>query len=154
MPSIGHQALRKGRISLPRQTYHVTTVTAGRKPIFAQPHVAQAAYPCFENAVLLRDAQMLAWVLMPDHAHWLIALGEDRNLQQLVDVLKTFSARNANRVMERSGRVWAPAYYDRALRSDDQIPTVMRYIAANPVRAGLVKHADDYPYRNRNTAHL
>jgi REP element-mobilizing transposase RayT len=148
MPSIGHQALRKGRISQPWRIYHVTTVTAGRKPVFAQPHVAQAACHCFENAVLLRDAQMLAWVLMPDHAHWLIALGEDRSLQQLVDVLKTFSARNANRVLGRSGRVWAPAYYDRALRSDEQIPIVVRYIAANPVRAGLVQHANDYPYQN------
>jgi len=91
---------------------------------------------------------MLAWVLMPDHAHWLIELGEARTLQGLVDLLKTFSARNVNRTLERYGPIWTPAFHDRALRSQDAVPAVARYIIENPLRAGLVQRTGDYPYWN------
>jgi len=91
---------------------------------------------------------MLAFVLMPDHAHWLIELGQARTLQALVDALKTFSARNANRALGRRGPVWARAFHDRALRDEDDIHDVAGYIIANPLRASLVQRIGDYPYWN------
>ena len=140
--------MRKGRVSLPNQIYHVTTTTKRRQPFFADPRAAHAACRCFENPALLRDARMLAWVLMPDHAHWLIELGETRTLQRLVGLLKTFSARNAVRAFECRGPIWAPAFHDHVLREEDDIPNVARYIIANPLRAGLVERVGDYPYWN------
>jgi len=148
MPHTGHQSLRKGHVSQPWRIYHVTSATAKRMPVFSDPRAAQAACRSFENPWLLRDARMLAFVLMPDHAHWLIELGQARTLQALVDALKTFSARNANRALGRRGPVWARAFHDRALRDEDDIHDVAGYIIANPLRASLVQRIGDYPYWN------
>ena len=73
----GHQnALRKGRASIPGQIYNVSTATIERASFFLDFGAACAAARCFESTRLLGDTRMLAWVLMPDHVHWLVQLGE------------------------------------------------------------------------------
>ncbi len=89
---------------------------------------------------------MLAWVLMPDHVHWLLQLGTENALDGVVRRLKAASARAANRAVGRSGALWAPAYFERALRAEDDVAGVARYIVANPLRAGLVRSVRDYPF--------
>jgi REP element-mobilizing transposase RayT len=91
---------------------------------------------------------MLAWVLMPDHAHWLIQLGEADNLDALVRRLKSASARGANRMLRRNGVLWARAFHDHALRAQEDLLRSARYVIANPVRAGLVERVGDYPFWN------
>lgn len=144
----GHRALRKGRTSLAHHVYHLTVITAGRVPVFANPLAARAACRRFEDVALLGDARMLAWVLMPDHAHWMLQLGESKPLHKVVESLKSFSALDANAALDRRGPLWCRAYYDRALRCDQDLLTVARYIVANPLRAGLVECIGQYPYWN------
>lgn len=91
---------------------------------------------------------MLAWVLMPDHAHWLLQLGESKSLQKVVESLKAFSAFAANAALTRCGPVWSRAYHDHAVQRDEDLLTVARYIVANPLRADLVQSIGDYPYWN------
>jgi putative transposase len=76
---------------------------------------------------------------MPDHAHWLIELSEHDALSDVVNRIKSASARRANRVLQRKGALWATAYHDHALRAEDDLPDTARYVVANPLRAGLVK---------------
>ena len=52
------------------------------------------------------DTRLLAWVLMPDHAHWLLQLGASESLPMAVYRLKTTTPRNANRVLQRAGALW------------------------------------------------
>ncbi len=91
---------------------------------------------------------MLAWVLMPDHAHWLVQLGDGDGLASLANRLKSAIARTYNRRLDRTGPVWARAYHDHALRKEEDLVAAARYLVANPVRAGLVKRAGDYPFWN------
>ena len=135
----GHAALRKGRVSMPNGVYLVTATTMQRIRVFENFHAACAASRCFQNKRLLGNATMLAWVLMPDHAHWLIVLDENEVLSNVVNRIKSASARNANRVLEREGALWAVAFHDHALRVEDDLPDTARYVVANPLRAGLVK---------------
>src|SRR5690606_22779756 len=97
---------------------------------------------------LLRDSGMIAWVLMPDHAHWLLQLGSGAGLSELVGTLKSASSRAVSRAGGPSGRLWAPGFHDRALRDDQSLIAVARYIVANPLRAGLVERIGDYPFWN------
>ena len=142
----GHRALRKGRVSLPNHVYLVTTTTAKRLPVFFDFKAACSACRCFETRALLGDARMLAWVLMPEHAHWLIQLGAKDALGDVVARLKSASARSVNRVLRRKGALWARAYHDHALRADEDMKTIATYIIDNPVRAGLVERVGDYPF--------
>jgi len=144
----GHQALRQGRASIPNQIYLVTSTTRNRKPLFTDWLSARIACPCFERAQLLKDATMLAWVLMLDHAHWLVQLGTQLELSELVLRVKSAAAREINQWRNVRDPVWDRGFHDRALRRDEDIQAAARYIAANPLRAGLVERVGDYPFWN------
>lgn len=106
----GHAALRKGRATLGNTAYLITTTTHNREPYFTDFQAACAASRCFEDLVLLGENSMLAWVLMPDHAHWLIQLGEADSLSGVISRLKSASARHANRALHRQGPLWAKPF--------------------------------------------
>jgi putative transposase len=144
----GHRALRKGRVSLPWQVYLVTTATHGRRPVFLDFFAGCAVGRCSEDPLLLGDARMLAWVLMPDHVHWLLQLGERDDLSTVINRLKSSSSRQANRVLGQNGAIWQKSFHDHALRAEEDIRKVARYIVANPLRAGLVEQINDYPFWN------
>ena len=148
MTKPGHAALRKGRVSVSNGIYMVTSTTIERTRAFDNFHAACAAARCFEDKVVLGKATMLAWVLMPDHAHWLIELSEHDVLSTVVNRIKSASARHTNRVLQRNGALWSAAYHDHALRAEDDFADTARYVVANPLRAGLVKSLGDYPFWN------
>ena len=141
----GHHRLRIGRFSQPNGVYLITSVTAERMPLFADWDAACSAIRAFTHPLLLRDARLLCWVLMPDHVHWLVQLGNDADLAQLVCAMKSTSARALRRAGV-SGLVWAKGYHDRAMRKEEDILPAARYVVANPVRAGLVRRFGDYPF--------
>jgi putative transposase len=142
-----HCRLRKGRCSLDGQPYMVTFTTQGRAPVFTQPDIARIASIALTDARLWRHADLLAWVLMPDHWHGLIAL-RGGPLSRSVQRLKCNTARSANQARRASSHVWAPAFHDHALRKDEDIVQAARYIVMNPIRAGLATRLGDYPYWN------
>lgn len=92
-------------------------------------------------------AELLCWVLMPDHWHGLVRLTGVATLAHVVGAAKGGSA-HAMRDVMAGRRVWAHGFHDRALRRDDDVLVAARYIIANPVRAGLVSRVRDYPYWN------
>jgi REP element-mobilizing transposase RayT len=91
---------------------------------------------------------LLAWVLMPDHWHGIFSLGEGQSLSRLVNRLKANSSRAVRRDCGVAEKVWADGFHDHALRSDDDLVDVARYVVLNPFRAGLVRRIGDYPYWN------
>jgi len=83
---------------------------------------------------------------MPDHWHGLVQLGERDSLSLVMNRFKAFTARRLH--CTQTGVVWDRGFHDRALRQEEDIRSVARYIVANPMRAGLVKTVLDYPYWN------
>ena len=92
------------------------------------------------------DVNSLAWVIMPDHLHWLFQLDKHWPLSRVVKSLKARSALTINRYRCQSGSLWQRAYYDRAARKDEDIRRIAQYIILNPLRAGLVQDIGDYPH--------
>ena len=119
-----------------------------RQPLFSQATTAMAAAREMAHPRLAKTSELLAWVLMPDHFHCLAQLGAGDTLSQLVNRLKSASAREVNRVLKRSGPLWQSGYHERAVRREENLRTAARYIVANPLRAGLVDQIGDYPYWN------
>jgi REP element-mobilizing transposase RayT len=89
-------------------------------------------------------AQSLAWVVMPDHLHWLVTL-QSGSLSALMQRIKGHSAISINRALNCQGQLWQNGFHDHALRKDEDVQTVARYIVANPLRAGSVEKIGDYP---------
>lgn len=90
-------------------------------------------------------------VVMPDHVHMIFTpLNDDNNhpfgLAEILSGIKGASAHSINKALDRRGRVWQDESFDHILRSDESTDNKVRYICENPVRNGLVKEADNYPW--------
>ncbi|BAN68622.1 REP-associated tyrosine transposase [endosymbiont of unidentified scaly snail isolate Monju] len=133
--------LRKGRVSIPGQIYHVTTVTRAREPVFQDLNSARRVIQVLMEIQSHELADTLAFVVMPDHVHWLLQLGERRPLSCVIASMKSISARRIGR-----GKIWLAGFHDHALRRDEDLRQVARYIVANPLRAGLVDDIGHYPH--------
>ncbi|HEC13518.1 MAG TPA: transposase [Acidiferrobacteraceae bacterium] len=141
---MGYDQLRKGRYSAAHQVYFVTTVAQGRVAYFNDLWIGRCVV---KELRYLHDegfAQSMAWVLMPDHLYWLIGLEDSLDLGTVLKTLKARSARAVNKQLGRRGSIWQRAYYDHALRKDENLRVVARYILNNPLRAGLVTDIGEY----------
>lgn len=138
--------LRKGRYSEDGRIYFVTIVTQSRKPYFLNFFRTRKT---IHELRLLHDEQKiysLAWVVMPDHIHWLFQLGENESLSNVINLFKGRTARKLNKELNKEGKFWQSAYYDHAVRKDEDIKQIARYIVANPLRAKLVERIEEYPH--------
>ena len=85
------------------------------------------------------------YVILPDHIHLFLALPHDLKLGDWVGTLKRVVARS----VEASGSgdpIWQRGFFDHLLRSSESYAVKWNYVRENPVRAGLVSHAEDWPY--------
>jgi REP element-mobilizing transposase RayT len=93
------------------------------------------------------QSKTLAYVVMPDHLHWLFSLEKDEPLGQLIQQIKGCTSRRINARCNSSGHIWQAGYHDRAIRKHEDLEPIANYVLLNPVRAGLVKQPEDYPYK-------
>lgn len=143
-PRKGTRQLRLGRYSEKNRTYHIVTSTNGREPVFRSLQAGRLLVQALQRQEAARNSRTLAFMIMPDHLHWLMRLGKRSSLQAVVNAVKSESARNINRLHGDRGRLWQKGFYERAIRYDEDLPTVARYIIANPLRAGIVKSVSEY----------
>jgi len=134
------RSLRKGRCSESGRIYLVTTVTRNRTPWFQDllnaRHLVQALLETHKQGL----CETLAYVVMPDHLHWLLVLGENNNLATIVGGVKSVCA-------HRIGQsIWQAGFHDHAVRREEDLRNLGLYVVANPLRAGLVKSLRDYPH--------
>jgi REP element-mobilizing transposase RayT len=142
----GSKALRIGRTSIAGQVYLVTFVTSSRRPLFLDETTARTCVDTLLDTRSWTRSRLLAWVLMPDHWHGLVHLGEGDDLSNLVRRLKASSSRRVRLARPDIAGVWERGFHDRALRHEDGLVDLARYVVMNPVRARLVRRMRDYPY--------
>ncbi|WP_432472330.1 REP-associated tyrosine transposase [Amphritea sp. HPY] len=134
-------ALRHGRYSEVGRVYLVTFVTRGRQKLFDNFQQGRLVVDVLRAESVATDT--LAFVVMPDHAHWLLQLRE-KPLSKTVQTVKSLSARRLNQVSGCLGSVWQNGFHDHAVRKDEDLVRLARYVVMNPVRAGLVKTVREY----------
>ena len=101
---------------------------------------------------------VFAWCVMPSHIHWvfrplsnwckaLAESGQGRSPREIiVHSIQSFTALQCNRVRQATGRFWQPESYDHWIRNDDEFYRVIDYVEQNPVKAGIVKAADQWQF--------
>jgi len=134
-----------GRRSMQGAYYMLTTVVAGRESVF----VDDASVECVVEALRCSDrehrSRTLAWVVMPDHVHWLMQLGNG-NISRCVQAFKSRSSRAVNLHRGSQGALWQRGFYDHCIRSDESLLTQANYLMENPVRSGLASKVGEYRY--------
>jgi REP element-mobilizing transposase RayT len=88
----------------------------------------------------------MAYVVMPDHIHWMLQLLPGQELSKVVASVKGRASIRINRLNRTRGRFWQPNFYDHAVRREEDLENLAHYLIMNPVRAGLVDRAERYRY--------
>lgn len=85
---------------------------------------------------------LLAWCVMPNHAHALFSPYEPHRLEDILHSWKSYSAHRANRLLGRTGPFWQREYFDHLVRGQSHLQKFAAYIEENPRTAGL----QDWPW--------
>jgi REP element-mobilizing transposase RayT len=92
------------------------------------------------NAVLHFDEKryrLLAWCVMPNHAHVVARLFPGQTLASIVHSWKSFSAKKANQILHSHGSFWQREYYDHLIRNENELERAIGYVVENPAKARL-----------------
>ena len=112
----------------------------------------------FTDAVIVRDVllqflrtavdlrcEILAYCVMPDHVHLIVIVHEEEtDLREFVRLVKQRSGYAY--AQAHGSRLWQQSYFDRTVRTMEELPSLVEYIIGNPVRARLAASPADYPY--------
>ncbi|MCW5552865.1 MAG: transposase [Verrucomicrobiae bacterium] len=87
------------------------------------------------------------WVVMPNHVHLVLWPMPNHTLSKIAQSLKRHIAREANRILGRTGQgFWQPEAYDHWIRNDEEHARCCRYVENNPVKARLCVAPEDWPW--------
>ena len=86
-----------------------------------------------------------AWVVMPNHVHVVLWPMPNHTLSGIVQSWKRFTAREANKLLSRTGQeFWQPEPFDHWIRNDEEYGRCCRYVVNNPVKARLCPAPEDW----------
>jgi putative transposase len=95
----------------------------------------------FAEAALNRGIAIGRYVIMPDHIHLFVCGADDFSLTQWMRALK----RTLSTAISAPPPHWQKGFFDHLIRHSESYSEKWDYVCRNPVRAGLVKQADDCP---------
>ena len=136
----------KGRFSVEGAYYHIVICTHERQKILAIKDVTSIIFDTFGWLEVNNRIECICIMIMPDHVHSIIKLEEGQTLSKVLHSLKRFTARGINKHLSRTGQLWQKGYTDWGIRTEATLYKTIRYCYENPVRKGLVKNPEDYPY--------
>ena len=87
-----------------------------------------------------------SFVIMPNHAHWLMRPMPGWSLSDIMKSVKGNTANLINKHLGRKGAVWMPDYFDRYIRDSEHFEKAVRYIENNPVKAGLCDAPEEWVF--------
>jgi putative transposase len=127
-------------------TYFITICAHMYQNLFQRTEVAQLMVATLFKYRDAGEFELHEYVVMPDHIHVLLSLHEEQKLSRAIQLIKGgFShTLRENGIIFRE--VWQQRYHDRRVRDDNEFAEIAEYIQQNPVRKGLVRSADEYPY--------
>ena len=126
--------------------YHVINRGNGRAEVFHKPDDYQAFLRILSLACERHDMRLLAWCLMPNHFHFVAWPRRDNDLPRLMQWLTTCHVRRHHRHYKGNGHVWQGRYKSFIAEGGKHLLAVLKYVERNPVRAGLVKRAEHWPW--------
>jgi len=122
------------------RTFFITSVTAQRRTIFQKNANAELLVDVLSHYRSQRKFLLHEFVVMPDHFHALITPSEDVSLEKAVQFIKGgFSFRLKSKM-----RVWQASFTNHRIRDREDFERHREYIQMNPVRARLVRTAEEY----------
>ena len=124
--------------------FFVTFCTYKRRRILASDAVHAALVAFASEASSQHNIAVGRYVITPDHVHLFVRGSDDFQLGPWVGRLKQALAKQI--APAGTPPIWQRGFFDHLLRSDESYGQKWNYVRENPVRAGLVTNAEDWPY--------
>jgi REP element-mobilizing transposase RayT len=143
-----HKHLARLRVVWERQpVYFITACTAARRKLLATDQAHEILRAEWSGLRERYNWAVGPYVVMPDHVHFFItAAGDAADLSATIGKWKEWTAKRLRAASAISAPLWQPEFFDHLLRSDESRAEKWLYVRENPVRAGLVARAEDWPY--------
>lgn len=126
----------------PNRVFFVTTITAGRLPIFRRETTARLLVDTLAHYREQGRFLLHEFVIMPDHIHALLTPAPDLTLERAMQFIKGgFSYR-----LKFRGPVWQQSFTNHRVRDSHDYENHREVIRMNPVRARLAERPEEYPY--------
>ncbi|NOT27616.1 MAG: transposase [Acidobacteria bacterium] len=133
--------------------YVLTFCTHERRRLFVMADCVAVVYLQFLRAAAGSQMAILAYCFMPDHVHLLIeGLSDDSDGRLFIARAKQLSGFHFQKQFGVS--LWQRYGFEHTLRDDEDALSVARYVLENPVRAGIVRQVQDYPFLGSNVYRL
>ena len=134
--------LDRGLYQQKDQAFSITICTHKNIPLLKE--YGNLIFQSIMEGPLSKKSNIVAFCVMPDHVHFLLAPISE-NLIDLIGRWKSYTTH----LIEMKGykeKVWQRSFYDHALRKEEDLMKVAEYIVCNPLRKGLVRYWEEYPY--------
>jgi putative transposase len=126
--------------------YFVTFCSHRRSKVLATNSVDAGFLEFGSRAHAIHNVAVGRYVIMPDHLHLFVCGPDDFELGRWVGALKQHLAKAVGST-QPSRTIWQRGFFDHVLRSNESYGQKWSYVRENPVRAGLVEKAEDWPYQ-------
>lgn len=137
---------RQPRYFIPGIPQHVLARGVDRQAVFFHTDDYRLYLDTLHEAANRYDCAIHAYVLMTNHVHLLVTPAEERSLPLLMQAMGRGYVQRLNKLYARTGTLWEGRYKASLVQDNCYLLTCQRYIELNPVRAGMIKRPDDYPY--------
>ncbi len=112
--------------------------------------IAQLVNDCLHYYDNIRFS-LICFCIMPNHVHTVFTPLEKENgmywaLSAIMHSIKGYSAREANKILGRTGKFWHKESFDHVVRDEEELNRIVQYVLNNPVKAGLVKKWDEWEW--------
>ena len=135
---------RTARASKGNWVYHVLNRGNGRAEVFHNNDDYAAFIQLLPEACERVSMRVLAYCLMPNHFHLVLWPREDGDLGRWMQWLMTSHVRRYHRHYGGSGHVWQGRFKAFPIQQDEHLLAVLRYAERNPLRANLVRRAENW----------
>ena len=89
---------------------------------------------------------LLAWCIMPNHVHLVLAPLEEHTLSRILHSIKSYTANRINNILGRRGPLWERESFDHLIRTPEHLQAFCEYVEQNPVKAGLCENPENWPF--------
>lgn len=137
---------RLPRLTLAGYPHHVIQRGNNRQAIFASAADYQTMLELLDENARKFGVAIHAYVLMDNHFHLLATPQTADGLPQMMQAVGRRYVRYFNDSQKRSGTLWEGRYKSTLIQTERYLLACMAYIDLNPVRAGMVVQARDYPW--------
>lgn len=137
---------RMARLVAVNYPHHITQRGNNRDAVFFQDKDRQFYLQALKKFSSLWELEIWAYCLMPNHVHVLGVPRKPESLAKGLGSTNLLYTQFVNRRYERSGRLWQNRFFSNIIERETYLWAVVRYIEKNPVRGGLVKSPEDYPW--------